>query len=682
MAALQNTLKMQCTFLILTATVISTVTTDSNNFSPNRQHEQIALCIQKIVQQYFTRGRTILVSMPSNEQPTGRSLSPPPYDNNLALVSFTLRKLHENVSWPLRLFAPEISLDAGIETTDTYIIFTWRQHEDIGVLDTLRGQVETLKEAEVGSWNPRGKFLVVVADSDGVSPRELGLHIYAELWKEHSIIDNTILIAARDNYVLINDKNHTDGLRKDTLDLYTGFPYERGRCGDVTDVTLLDQWRLTNGTFIHNAKLFPLKTTDNFRGCQFNVGSVGIPPFIFRRKSTDSDGKVVYKLGGLAVKNLLLAVDKMNVTVVFREPTLSLAVGSGLLEAGSLAAGMSDIVIGPLPLAPAVVSSTFLPTIPYVYSTAKWFVPCPQPVERMEKIMHTYTLPVWLTMATVLVLTAILWWGLANWRHSSLKDSRTFQTLSYCFYNAWAVAMGVSATNTPKTWKFRFIFLVYVYYSFAMSTVFQAFFTSYLVEPGLGMKFETFDELLNSSVAYGYNDALEYAMSSTSYKEHERFPYSRRQDCNDMEECMKRIANHSQLCTLSASQVSQFLASEMGIGDSSQYLCSLDENVVTTGLISLFRNGSPFLNRLNTLTRRSLEGGLLDQYWTQLLWITNLRSKVRFLDDESDLYFVFSLLHLSPAFSVLVFGWLLSSVVFLSEVFVKWIPKLHKSCLV
>ena len=145
---------------------------------------------------------------------------------------------------------------------------------------------------------------------------------------------------------------------------------------------------------------------------------------------------------------------------------------------------------------------------------------------------------------------------------------------------------------------------------------------------------------------------------------------------------MKRIANHSQLCTLSASQVSQFLASEMGIGDSSQYLCSLDENVVTTGLISLFRNGSPFLNRLNTLTRRSLEGGLLDQYWTQLLWITNLRSKVRFLDDESDLYFVFSLLHLSPAFSVLVFGWLLSSVVFLSEVFVKWIPKLHKSCLV
>jgi hypothetical protein len=215
-----------------------------------------------------------------------------------------------------------------------------------------------------------------------------------------------------------------------------------------------------------------------------------------------------------------------------------------------------------------------------------------------------------------------------------------------------------------------------------MSTVFQAFFTSYLVEPGYGNKFDTFEELLNSSLAYGYNTVAELAMSSTSYKEHERFPYSRREECKDMEECMKRIANHSQLCTISNSYISQFLASEMGTRDSSKYLCSLEEDLFTIGLISLVRNGSPFLSRLNVLTRRSLEGGLLDRYWTQLLWINNLRSKVRFLDDENDLYFVFSLSHLSPAFSVSAFGWLLCSFVFLAEVFVKWIPKLHKNCLV
>jgi len=151
MAALQNILKVQCTFLVLTAIAISTATTDSNNFITNRQHQHIAQCIQKIVHQYFTRGRTVLVSMPRNEQPTGRSLSAPPYDNNRALVSSTLTKLHENVSWPLRLFPPEISLEAGIETTHSYIIFVWPQHEDTDGMETLRDQVYTLKDAEGAS---------------------------------------------------------------------------------------------------------------------------------------------------------------------------------------------------------------------------------------------------------------------------------------------------------------------------------------------------------------------------------------------------------------------------------------------------------------------------------------------------------------------------------------------------
>ena len=275
--------------------------------------------------------------MPSDEQHTERSLSPPPYDNNRPLVSFTLTMLHENISWPLRLFSPEIPLD----------------------------------------------------------------------------------------------------------------------------------------------------------------------------------GNVVYQLGGLAVQNMLLAADKINVILVFLKPSLRLAVLEAAFELENLLERKSDIVNGTMPLLPLFVSTWFQPTIPYEDTAAKWFVPCPQPVARTEKVMHKYILPVWLTMATVL-LTAILWWGVANWRHSSLKDSQTYQSLSYCLYNSWAVGMGISATNAPKTWKFKFILLVYVWYCFAMSTVFQAFFTSYLVEPGYGKKFETFDDLFHSHLVYGYNDGLEFGMASTS----------------------------------------------------------------------------------------------------------------------------------------------------------------------
>jgi hypothetical protein len=190
-----------------------------------------------------------------------------------------------------------------------------------------------------------------------------------------------------------------------------------------------------------------------------------------------------------------------------------------------------------------------------------------------------------------------------------------------------------------------------------MSTVFQAFFTSYLVEPGYGKKYETIDDLLHSSVAYGYNDAFEFGIGTTTYEEHNSFTYTRRQGCNDIVECTRRIVNNDQLSTISAPRISQYIASEIGIRDASKFLCTLEENVFTTGFIFLLNNGSPYLNRLNVLTRRSMEGGLLDRYWVQLLWMTSLRSKMTVGDREEHFYFVFSLSHLSPAFCVLGFGY-------------------------
>jgi hypothetical protein len=208
-----------------------------------------------------------------------------------------------------------------------------------------------------------------------------------------------------------------------------------------------------------------------------------------------------------------------------------------------------------------------------------------------------------------------------------------------------------------------------------MSTVFQAFFISFLVEPGYGKKYETFSDLLHSSVSYGYNGGTEVLLTSTSYEDYRSFPTSRRQDCYDIVECTRRIANNAQMCTISVRKISEYLASEMGIPDASKSFCTLEENVITTGFIFVLNNGSPYLNRLNVMTMRSLEGGLLERYWAQFIWIRSIRSKMSVGDVEEGLYFVFSLSHLSPAFCVLGFGYVLSSAAFLAEVLVNRIAK-------
>ena len=123
-----------------------------------------------------------------------------------------------------------------------------------------------------------------------------------------------------------------------------------------------------------------------------------------------------------------------------------------------------------------------------------------------------------------------------------------------------------------------------------MSTVYQAFFISYLAEPRYGKKFETFDDLLHSNLSCGYNDAMELAMSSTSCDEYQSFPYWRLQDYNDVVECTRRIANNDQLCTVSAPRVSQYIASEMGIRDASKFLCTLEDNLLPIGFIFVLNN--------------------------------------------------------------------------------------------
>jgi hypothetical protein len=660
---------------LLTLEIVS-VAMESDILTTERQ--QIALCVETVVQRYFTKGEPVLVSMPSDETSTQKSpASLAPYDSDRGIVSLTLNKLHENAGSTIRLSPPSEKIIGEADVPQGYIIFIWPNDDDGDVIESLRTQVDELKELEGGAWNPQGKFLVVVTGPDHTPPRDLALQIYGDLWKEHSISDNTILIPNRDKHVSVSGTR----LKRDALELYTAFPYEGENCGEVTQVNLMDRWHIYNNEgFSYNVNLFPPKIPNNFRGCEIRVGSAILPPFVIPAgNTTHSDGSIVYKLHGLAVHNILLLADKINTTVVFLSPSQGFTEQNAVAEGGALAAGVSDIVIGALLLLPVFQSSTFRPTVPYTYVTIKLYVPCPKPVAGTDRVFTTYEVSVWLTMATVFIVINVVWWCMANWRYSSVKESATFKTLSHCFYNAWAVSVGVSVPEMPKNCNLRFLFLLYVCYCFAMSNVFQAFFISYLVQPGHEKKFETVDEVLHSAMFYGYNELYETGMDMMGYNEHRQFPSSRRLDCSDMMKCLQRIVTDADLCTLSAPPFIQYLSSQMGIHDHTKHLCTLEEDLLTTGFISVLRNGSPFLNRVNALTQRVLEAGLLDRYWAELMWNVKLRSNKRVDEDDQKMYFVFSLSHVSPAFSVLFLGHVFSAIVFLSEIFFKKIRELQRA---
>ncbi|KAJ4431195.1 hypothetical protein ANN_19792, partial [Periplaneta americana] len=351
-------------------------------------------------------------------------------------------------------------------------------------------------------------------------------------------------------------------------------------------------------------------------------------------------------------------------------PLLRLSVSDLVTVASDLVSGKSDILVGTLPLLPVVISSDYEPSIPFKFGSVSWFVPCPESLRRIEKVFTTYTASVWATMTVVYIsISCVFWWSANKTISPVAKDSINFRFMNLSLYNAWGIFLGVSVPEMPNSWKLRMIFLLYVCYSFVISTVFQAFFTSYLVEPGYGKKLETLDDVLKSNLKFGFNSAVELAASTMDYREigmfsssrrvecsdlkkcleriiykrdittiaagvynyteNNKIPASRSVDCNDMVNCMKKVILVRDVATISAPKAAHYTASTLGLNDETRAVCFLEERLIFAGSAALLSKGSPLLPRLNTYIRRTFEGGLADKLWGETKHIAILTSEKR-----------------------------------------------------
>ena len=64
--------------------------------------------------------------------------------------------------------------------------------------------------------------------------------------------------------------------------------------------------------------------------------------------------------------------------------------------------------------------------------------------------------------------------------------------------------MGVSVPEMPRIFRVRTLFILFLLYSFALGTIFQSFFTSFLVSPGYVSRISSLEDI-HSGLKYGSN---------------------------------------------------------------------------------------------------------------------------------------------------------------------------------
>jgi hypothetical protein len=614
-------------------------------------HTDMMMCITNISDTYFEAGSVVVISLPCDS-----NFSPivTPWDSsqpeqitrhdlhsqniNTSEATFLLRHLHRRMKWSV-VTSQGSAVKQHYHKWHNYILWT---------SDSVGKQLEFLKS--FGQfWNPRGRF-VVVLNEIGSNPRQQARAVLKEL-RNKKILNVIILVPASGE-----DR---------TLDIYSWFPYKSptGKCGQIRTVVLVDQWIVhKSGYFTRNAFLFPTKIPHDFGKCPLTVTTFHFPPFTIA-----GNQKNTYE-GGFEIRLLEFMAGTMNMSIVYTAspPELwgqKLGNGSWTGMDGHLTLGRADIGVGGAVLTQGEVADLDF-TVSHGSLSFKWVVPCAKPFPRWKSVIRVYSLATWLSITITILLAAIVLVCLARYVDQELT---LYKNLTGCLLCSWAVMLSVSAASVPRSGYVRSFFILWVWYSLAINTLFQVYVTSYLVDPGLQKQIQSVQEVLDSGFQHGFHPDLNVFFLDetdellTKIAEHSK-------PCDNIEACTQRVAQRGDFVTISNHNRIQYLNSNKTLANNGKsLLCTFGDKVIQNFKTFYVPRGSPLLHHFNRAIAVAVQAGLVEHWFESELVASKIKAasikKISLLDD----YSVFVLTYLQPAFYLLVLGYCLASFVFVVE---------------
>jgi hypothetical protein len=145
----------------------------------------------------------------------------------------------------------------------------------------------------------------------------------------------------------------------------------------------------------------------------------------------------------------------------------------------------------------------------YLNARYDWYTPCAVKHQRWSRVFNIFSLYMWICFAFSMVLAVITVSCISNYRHKShLHESNSYSNIFSVTANLIAVTLSVSVNTQPRSAPLRVFFFCWVFYSVAISTVFQAYLTTFLIEPGYEEPIKTVGQILTSDMKFGFYDQI------------------------------------------------------------------------------------------------------------------------------------------------------------------------------
>jgi hypothetical protein len=640
------------------------------------EQRHIVSCVDNIVHHHLLPRKSLRVSLP----PVDLNVTSPTLTHtllqeyNFNMVDTFLRIVTEGARWSVelsRIGATQSEImNEYFYKHDSYIIFTAIHNEESYIISSVSEQLEELQRA--GSWNYRARFVVVTSVHINVSIQEMAFKILEEMWKYYSVMDLLIAMSVS-NFRFndtVGDSSKPEGNKSEIdIQLFSWFPYTSPtQCDKLKEAVLVDRWN-SDGQFVLKVNLFQEKVPKTFHKCSTKIISFINPPAVTENYETNSHKPYT----GFEVNFVEIIFKRLNLTVSphTRDPYYRMFMHTiGQLERAS-----SDIAIGGLPLHTSTIHFAET-TIPHVYSIISWYVPCPYPAPRWKSMYKIFGSLVWVCFSVVAILAVIIMWLLARYETQiHVRESENYMTIIYCIYNVWAVLTAVSVPQKPISLSLRIFFTAWVWYSFAMTTVYQAYFIGFLVNPGFEKSITTLKELTESGIDYGYPVEMNnLTFSDPLYK----IITKNRKICKSAYKCLQRVIERKDFATILDNFRAEYFRTRLLFHNIHVPVCTLQEDVTMFMASIYMAKGNPLLRRFNEIITRMFEAGIIENWWKDFMYSLRLDDHP-ISDDDTNLsdfatnelntyYSTFSLVHLHVVFHILLTGQIFSIFVSLVEV--------------
>ncbi|KAJ9580533.1 hypothetical protein L9F63_024299 [Diploptera punctata] len=604
------------------------------SYSVSEYDNRLAFCVATVVQRYFAALHIVQISVS-----TTNSIK------TMETVNYVLQELSQMSAWSLSFVSLSNNthvinkLNGKSDVTFNfhgYIIF-FPQSDKIGTHDEFFKYLKSIHDLK--PLCRQARFLIILTEFNE-SARETSLIVFFEyLFKKFGITDVLIMVPT---------------ISEDEFCFYTCFPMKKTSFDyNEDDIYLIHCSSYKNNTnFVNNINLYPSKYQKNVSGRQLKVS-------VYVNNITSWYIRQVYK--GIEIRLFEDICKILNVSIKYNPQGIPWKEYPTVIN--EVKDGIADIAIGSMTLVDNIIDYVEA-TIPFASIVERWYVPCPIQHDRIDRFIHIFDKWTWCMQLTIYVLFVIVLW-IGN--KITLQGTSGLNYVSNCLSYIFSIYTAVSVKQKPTSAILRTLFLLCVWYCSVYNLIFQSFFTTWLIDPGLKKQISNFEELMSSELEFGFK----FDMNETYMKHfnNDGFEIDKRRfkTCNTLQECFRRTIKYKNYSTLTFDVIAEnFVA--INYPNQKNVLCTIEDNLSTGHIVFLLGKNSLYHESFTKLARRFVESGIISKRVDDFR--NSLINTAEILEDNEEhvKYFVLELHHMIVAFTLLLLGYVLAFLTFIMEI--------------